>query len=238
MVKRSYLANTLHTFNGISMILSVVVMGLCLWLRYEWDFKHYVYELEAQKVLWTGPYILIASSTLAMATLVIGIWATVVEDCQLFLLFVMGSVLSVILGIAGLAYTLDHGIYKSDLTPWLEERFFVLFHEMDHNEKSARILRIIQEDIECCGPSDWKDYAAFNKVLPDECRNPSTGNIAGGGCSEEFARWMEPKTGWLSGIALLLVVIQLGGISTSLWLRKVILREKFKDNKPYRPVRT
>lgn len=61
--------------------------------------------------------------------------------------FVMGSVLSVILGIAGLAYTLDHGIYKSDLTPWLEERFFVLFHEMDHNERSARILRIIQEDV-------------------------------------------------------------------------------------------
>jgi hypothetical protein len=61
-------------------------MGLCLWLRYEWDFKHYVYELEAQKVLWTGPYILIASSTLAMATVVIGVWATVVEDCQLFLL--------------------------------------------------------------------------------------------------------------------------------------------------------
>ncbi len=61
-------------------------MGLCLWLRYEWDYKHYVYELEAQKVLWTGPYILIASSTLAMATVVIGIWATVVEDCQLFLL--------------------------------------------------------------------------------------------------------------------------------------------------------
>ncbi len=61
--------------------------------------------------------------------------------------FVLGSVLSVILGIAGLAYTLDHGIYKSDLTPWLEERFFVLFHEMDHNERSARILRIIQEDV-------------------------------------------------------------------------------------------
>jgi hypothetical protein len=29
-------------------ILAIVVMGLSLWLRYEWDFKHYVYELEAQ----------------------------------------------------------------------------------------------------------------------------------------------------------------------------------------------
>ena len=55
--------------------------------------------------------------------------------------------MSAILGLAGLAYTLNHGIYKSDLTPWLEERFFVLFHEMDYNERSARIIRIIQEDV-------------------------------------------------------------------------------------------
>lgn len=61
-------------------------MGLCLWLRYEWDFKHYVYEMEAQKVLWTGPYILMASSALAMATVVIGIRATIVEHSQLLLL--------------------------------------------------------------------------------------------------------------------------------------------------------
>ena len=61
--------------------------------------------------------------------------------------FVIGSVVSAILGLAGLAYTLNHGIYKSDLTPWLEERFFVLFHEMDYNERSARIMRIIQEDV-------------------------------------------------------------------------------------------
>lgn len=58
-------------------------MALCLWLRYEWDFKHYVYELEAQQVLWTGPYILIAASSLTMATSILGSWATVIEDCQL-----------------------------------------------------------------------------------------------------------------------------------------------------------
>lgn len=58
-------------------------MALCLWLRYEWDFKHYVYELEAQQVLWTGPYILIAASSLTMATSILGSWATVIEDFQL-----------------------------------------------------------------------------------------------------------------------------------------------------------
>jgi len=67
-------------------ILAIVVIGLSLWLRYEWDFKHYVYELEAQKVFWTGPYILIASSSLALAVCAIGVWATVTENRQFLLL--------------------------------------------------------------------------------------------------------------------------------------------------------
>ncbi|XP_032790072.2 tetraspanin-2A isoform X3 [Daphnia magna] len=236
MPKKIQIAYSLHTLNAISTVLAVVVMALSLWLRYEWDFKHYVYELEAQQVLWTGPYILIAASSLTMATSILGSWATVIEDCQLISLFALASAMSIVLGMAGLAYTLNHGIFHSDLTPWLEERFWVLFHEMDYNERSARILRIIQEDMECCGPSDWKDYQTFNKVLPDECRSPVTGNIAGGSCAEEFALWMEPRTGWLSGIALLLVVIQMGSIFISLWLRKLILLERSKDNRPYRLV--
>ncbi len=61
--------------------------------------------------------------------------------------FVLGSGISAILGLSGLAYTLSHGIYHSDLTPWLEDRFWVLFHEADYNERSARIMRIIQEDV-------------------------------------------------------------------------------------------
>lgn len=76
----------LHGYICQRKILAMVVFGLSLWLRYEWDFKHYVYELEAQKVLWTGPYILIASSSLALAVSAIGIWAAVAEDRKLLLL--------------------------------------------------------------------------------------------------------------------------------------------------------
>ncbi|KAI9562987.1 hypothetical protein GHT06_010443 [Daphnia sinensis] len=232
-MRKITLGYTLHALMVLSAFLAVAVMGLCLWLRYEWDFKHYVYELEAQKVMWTGPYLLITSSSLAMATSAVGVWAIAAEHCRLLLLFTLGSGMSVILGLTGISYTLNYGIYQSDLTPWLEQRFWDLFHEMDYNERSARIIRIIQEDIQCCGPSDWKDYPAFNKVVPDECRNPATGNIASGGCAEEFARWLEPKTGWLSGIALLLAIIQLGGMLISFLLRKAILQEKRKENKPY-----
>nr|CAH0109152.1 unnamed protein product [Daphnia galeata] len=178
------------------MILAEVVMGLSLWLRYEWDFKHYVYELEAQKVFWTGPYILIASSSLTMAVSVIGICHLGYSQRKSPIpFFILGCAVSAILGLSGVAYTLNHGIFHSDLTSWLEDRFWELFHEMDNNERSARILRIIQEDIECCGPSAWQDYEAFNKVVPNECRNTANGNgnLQTDGCAEIFARWMEPK---------------------------------------------
>lgn len=61
--------------------------------------------------------------------------------------FALGSGISIILALTGISYTLNYGIYQSDLTPWLEERFWELFHEMDYNERSARIMRIIQEDV-------------------------------------------------------------------------------------------
>ena len=75
-------------------VLALIVLGLCLWIRYEWDFKHYVYELEAEKVFWTGPYILIASSSVAMAASAIGIWATITEDRQRLLLVSFVSILN------------------------------------------------------------------------------------------------------------------------------------------------
>lgn len=61
-------------------VLAVVVFTFSMWLRFEWDYKHYVYELEAEKILWTGPYILMASSVLTMGLCVLGIRAVFVED--------------------------------------------------------------------------------------------------------------------------------------------------------------
>lgn len=51
------------------------------------------------------------------------------------------------IGLGGAAYALNHGIFRSQLADWLEERFWELFHEMDTNERSARIMRIIQIDV-------------------------------------------------------------------------------------------
>ena len=61
--------------------------------------------------------------------------------------FSVSNALTIILEIAGLSYTLDYGLWHSKLPDWLSERFWELFHEMDTNDRSARIMRIIQENV-------------------------------------------------------------------------------------------
>ena len=55
-------------------------MALALFIRYDWTFKHYVIELQAQGQIWTGPYILIVSSAIAIAMAFFGCWATAHEN--------------------------------------------------------------------------------------------------------------------------------------------------------------
>ena len=62
--------------------------------------------------------------------------------------------------------------------------------------------------LECCGSTDWTDYYYLEQPIPDECREKDTGNIVEFGCDVEFSRYLEPRTGTLSGLALLLVVLQ------------------------------
>jgi hypothetical protein len=60
----------------------------------------------------------------------------------------------------------------------------------------------------CCGGSGWQDYANYNMEIPYECRNQVTGNMYVYGCGIIFADYVEPLIGWMSGLALLLVVLQ------------------------------
>jgi hypothetical protein len=42
-------------------VLGIVVLAMAIYIRTEWDLKHYIIEMEAY-FFWTGPYILMASS--------------------------------------------------------------------------------------------------------------------------------------------------------------------------------
>jgi hypothetical protein len=58
---------------------AVVILTLGLWIRYDWDFKHYILELHLYQ-FWTGVYILIAAASIVMALSFIGCCGTITEN--------------------------------------------------------------------------------------------------------------------------------------------------------------
>lgn len=60
-------------------VLGIVVLAMAIYIRAEWDLKHYVIEMEAY-FFWTGPYILMASSCFTIILSFFGCWATVYEN--------------------------------------------------------------------------------------------------------------------------------------------------------------
>lgn len=60
-------------------VLGIVVLAMAIYIFAEWTLKHYIYEMEAY-FFWTGPYILMASSSLTTFLSFFGCWATVNEN--------------------------------------------------------------------------------------------------------------------------------------------------------------
>jgi hypothetical protein len=117
-------------------------------------------------------------------------------------------IVSFILEIAGVASILNNGTLWSPATWWLRDRFYQLIYNSDRDAKEARILRIIQEEVGCCGSYSSLDYINVNKAVPVECRDRATGNEYLDGCYIRFSRELEKRSGWISGVTLFLAVFQ------------------------------
>lgn len=60
-------------------ILSVSIISLGLYIRYDWDIKSYIIGMGAQR-MWTGPYIMIASSSLTILIAILGCSGAIREN--------------------------------------------------------------------------------------------------------------------------------------------------------------
>ena len=60
-------------------ITGIIIFVLCMWMRYDWDFKVYVYKLEMYQV-WTGIYVLIVVSAFVILVSFIGCCGAVTEN--------------------------------------------------------------------------------------------------------------------------------------------------------------
>ncbi|CAG2055322.1 unnamed protein product, partial [Timema podura] len=169
-----------------SYIMGAALFGLSLWLKFEPGLQDWFDKLSLQAV-YTGVYILIVVSALVM----------------IVSFFIALQVVSFILGLAGAAVLLDHTTYDSSLQPLIRNSMNNLI-STSQNENSANILRMIQENIGCCGADGPTDYINMKKPLPTECRDTVTGNAFFYGCVEELTWFLEAKSGWVSGIAMAL----------------------------------
>lgn len=226
----------LFAFHIAALILALAILTLALYIRYEWDFKHYVIELQAYQI-WTGPIILMVTSCCVILLAFFGCWATAHENPFLLFVFIIVNIVLAIVEVAGAAYALNHGVLWSALTPWLEDRFLYLVHEAYYNERSARIVRIMEEDLGCCASTGWQNYDDFHKPIPSECRNPLTGNMYVYGCSIIFSDFVEIYMAWLAGMTLLLVALQIFATIAAAYLRKMV-KKAIKREDQYAPVRT
>jgi len=123
---------------------------------------------------------------------------------------------------SGIIYILLNGTLWTNITWWLREKFYTLIYTSDYDEKGARILRILQENIGCCGSYSSLDYIHVNKPVPNECRDKSTGNEYLDGCYIRISRYLEQRSGWIAGVSLLLAVLQIGGIFVSFAMRRTL----------------
>lgn len=75
-------SNKLLFFFLFSQLLAVAIFTLGLWARYEWDFKHFIYELHLE-AFWTGIYILVVTSGIVMVISFVGCCGAIMENPML-----------------------------------------------------------------------------------------------------------------------------------------------------------
>jgi len=211
----------LYAFNIASFLLGATIFGLGIWIRYQWSFKNFVFGLGLFQ-FWTGAYILIVAAFFVMFMAIIGCCGAITENPLLLLVY--GSVLTIcfVVELSGLTYILMNGTLWSNVTWWLKEKFLTLIYTSDFDPKGARILRIAQENIGCCGSYSSLDYINVHKPVPNECRDKATGNEYLDGCYIRISRFLELRSGWIAGISLLLVVLQIFGIMATFAMRHML----------------
>ncbi|XP_043268591.1 tetraspanin-2A [Venturia canescens] len=193
---------TIFCLDAVLWILGAAMFGMSIWLLVEPGFAEWVDSLDISE-FYIGIYVLVVSSIFVMLIAFIGCAAALMEHTMALYTHIGLQGLCFILGLAGSAVLLDYSTYDSKIQPLIRRSMSNLI-STSHQEKSAGILRMIQENMGCCGADGPMDYLTLLKPLPTECRDSVTGNAFFHGCIEEFTWFLEARSGWLAGVALAL----------------------------------
>ncbi|XP_066599822.1 tetraspanin-2A-like [Prorops nasuta] len=211
-------------FNAILWLLGSAMFGLSMWMRFEPEFQEWVEFLNMYE-FYIGIYILITASIFVIILSFVGCGVALMEN-KLGLLIQAGvQLFCFILGLAGACVILDYSTYDSQIQPIIRRSMNNLISNSQH-ERASFILRILQENIGCCGADGPMDYLTMLKPLPNECRDSVTGNAFFHGCVEEISWFLEARSGWIAGLALSLCMLHVTLAVFSLILVKAIRKQE------------
>jgi len=222
----------LMILNALVFFTALVTFSITIWIRFDLNFKEYVREtgwysyFYCTYVIMIGMVIVIVntlSSSYGVGTdsrgwITFGSWVWPV--CWLFEL-------------SGAIAICIYGIEESDtLIKQLTNVFMELVYKYDTDPRASRIMRMIQEEVGCCGANGSEDYIGVGKPVPFECRDPVMGREYGAGCAQQLAWWLEPWTATLAGICCFLMLVHVGQIVLASKLNRR-LREYYDYDQAY-----
>ncbi|OXU24509.1 hypothetical protein TSAR_006933 [Trichomalopsis sarcophagae] len=221
---------TLFCFSAVMWMLGTGMFGLSIWLRVEPGFQEWVDFLQIGE-FYIGIDVLIFASVLVTVVSFFGCASALLENRLALLINIGLQGLSFVFGLAGSAVLLDYSTYDSQIQPLIRKSMTNLIVNSQHEHVSV-ILRMVQENIGCCGADGPTDYLNLLKPLPTECRDTVTGNAFFHGCVEELTWFLEARAGWLAGLALALCMVHVVQAVLSLILIQAIKKEE--DNATFK----
>jgi len=221
---------TIVILNVIVFVVACAIFGVCIWIRFDLDFWEWVIEIDWY-TYWYCMYVIMVAMIIVAPTMVLASYGTIFEVS-----FALGSSmvlmgLSILLEFIGGIVILVYGVEESDtLTNELKDVFFKLIYRMDIDERANRILKIIQEYVQCCGARGSEDYIEALKPVPWECRHPVKGGEYPYGCMQQFAWWLEPWSATLAAVCFIFICIHIA----QMVLTSKIMKEFRQYQRAYR----
>ncbi|CAD7088267.1 unnamed protein product [Hermetia illucens] len=215
---------TLFCFNIVSWMFGAALFGLTVWIRAEPGFDEWVRMLNIG-VYYIGIYILIGAGVIIMVVSFLGCVSALMENTFALFVFIGTQILSFIIIIAGCGILMDFSTMNSSLQPIITDTMLRLIMQSEV-PTSASTLRMVQENIGCCGAAGPNDYILLRQPLPRECRDTVTGNAFFYGCTDELTWFLEDKSGWVAGIAMAVALVNVVTGALSIILVQAIKKEE------------
>merc|ERR1712241_846348 len=138
----------------------------------------------------------------------VGAYAIIYERTGLVLFHSISMGVLFFFELIGGVIIIVYGVEESPvLVAELNDRFMRKVYLWDEDPRSSRILKQIMEYVGCCGADGSDDFINAFKPVPYECRDRVLGTEYAYGCQQGLAWWLEPWSGFLGGVNVFFMVI-------------------------------